>query len=163
MKFSKLGSSLILGSFVALSFLPLANQPADAALNCKKVEAFGNKQNVKVTKGLNNIYAGKRYGLKLGRRLQLRKVSNVKFNKCRINFKASAALKRGKLFRTKRGFVTVVANVTSFSPRKKEICYRDARITNVKLSKVGGNIETIIKTHANKKSLPDQACISLKK
>ncbi|MEM7554981.1 MAG: hypothetical protein AAF378_12935 [Cyanobacteria bacterium P01_A01_bin.84] len=161
MNFSKLGSSLILGSFVALSFLPLANQPANASLNCEKVERFGSKREGKVLNGLNEIFKGRRYKLRAGRKLKIREVKSAKFQKCKLNFITAATLQRVR--KNGQGTAQVVADVYSIDRKKKEICYRNAKIVNVKLSRTGGNMEAAVKRNANKKSLPDQACISLKK
>ncbi|MEM7555937.1 MAG: hypothetical protein AAF378_17940 [Cyanobacteria bacterium P01_A01_bin.84] len=160
MKLSTLNSKLLLGSFIALSFLPLGNKPSVAAINCNAVESFGNAYKSQILTKINDSVAGKSQKINRRKTLRVNQVKSVSFDKCRIKVSTHVTLKR-KVRRNAHGTVKMRADITSFNLPSKRLCYKNAKVTDVNLSRTLGIGEAIYKWVANK-ALPNNKCITLK-
>ncbi|AFY56854.1 hypothetical protein Riv7116_4433 [Rivularia sp. PCC 7116] len=159
MKSLNLNSKIILGSFIALSILPLINKPSTAAINCRGVESFGNRFQSQILSEMNKGVAGKSYKINRRKRLIIRRVETVSFDGCRIKAKTKVTLKR-KIRRDAHGNVKIRADITSFNLASKRLCYRNAKVTDVNLSRTLRIGERVYKWVANK-ALPNGKCINL--
>ncbi|MEM7579935.1 MAG: hypothetical protein AAF316_08785 [Cyanobacteria bacterium P01_A01_bin.80] len=160
MKLSTLNSKIILGSFVALSFISLGNKPSVAAINCNAVETFGNAYKSQILTKIHDGVKGKSYKINRRKTLKIHGVKSISFDKCRIRVATSVTLKR-KVRRDASGTVKLRTDITSFNLPAKRICYKNARVTDVNLSRTLGIGEAIYKWVANK-ALPNNKCITLK-
>lgn len=143
MKFSKLGSSIILGSAIILTSFPLMNQPADARVSCLQFEGFGKRNKEKMIKDASELIEGKSFRLKSGRKIKINQLKAVGFDLCKFKMKTTATLKR-PLGKDRKGNIDLVGKVTFFKIRQK-VCLKPITATNVKLSKVGKPMEAVIK------------------
>ncbi|UKO96745.1 hypothetical protein [Nostoc sp. UHCC 0870] len=159
MKSLTLNSKMILGSFMTLSFLYLNPQPSMAQLNCNVVESFGNASQSQILRELNNRLAGGSHNINRRKDLRINQVENVSFNGCRITVKTNVTLER-KIRRDAHGTVTIRADITSFSLPNRQLCYENAKVTDVSLSRTLGIGEAVYKWVANR-VLPNKDCLGV--
>lgn len=159
MKLLNLNSKIILGSIIVLSSLPLANKPSTAAINCSAVESFGNSFQSQILSEINKGVAGQSYKINKRKSLVIHKVETVSFDGCRIKANTKVTLKR-KIRRDAHGNVKIRADITDFNLASKRLCYKNAKVTDVDLSRTLGIGEAVYKWVANK-ALPDGKCISI--
>ncbi|MDJ0733936.1 MAG: hypothetical protein QNJ47_07605 [Nostocaceae cyanobacterium] len=159
MKLLTLSSKVILGSFIALSLFPIPQKPANAAINCSAVESFGNALKSQILTEINNEIAGESYKINRRKTLKIHGVEDISFNGCRIKAKTKVTLKR-KIRRDAHGNIKIRADITSFDLAGKRLCYKNAKVTDVSLSRTLGIGERVYRWAANK-ALPNGKCLNL--
>ncbi|MBD2595472.1 hypothetical protein H6G74_14190 [Nostoc spongiaeforme FACHB-130] len=157
MKNLTLNSKIILGSFISLSFLCVNPQPSMAQINCNVVESFGNTYNSQILRAVNDRLAGEDINVSRRKDLEINRVESISFNGCRITAKANVTLER-KIRRDAHGIVTVRADITSFSLPNRQLCYDNAKVTDVSLSRTLNIGEAVYKLVANT-IFPNQECL----
>jgi hypothetical protein len=156
MKNLTLNSKIICGSLIALSFLYVRPQPAKAQLNCRVVETLGNSLQSQILTELNNHLAGQRERINRRKELQINHIENVAFNGCRMTTTVNVTLKR-KIRRDAHGTVQVGADITTLNIPNRQLCYNNARVSNINLSRTLIIGETVYKWVANA-ILPNNGC-----
>jgi hypothetical protein len=156
MKSLTLNSKMICGSLISLSFLCVTPKPAMAQLNCRVVEALGNSLQSEILTELNNNLAGQRERINRRKELQINHIENVSFNGCRMTTTVNVTLER-KIRRDAHGTVQVGADITSLNIPNRQLCYNNARVSNVNLSRTLRIGETVYKWVANA-ILPNSGC-----
>lgn len=156
MKSLTLNSKMICVSLIALSFLYVSPKPAMAQLNCRVVEALGNGLQSEILTELNNHLAGERERISRRKELQINHIENVSFDGCRMTTTVNVTLER-KIRRDAHGTVQVGADITSFNLPNRQLCYGNARVTNVNLSRTLKIGEAVYQWVANA-VLPNSGC-----
>jgi hypothetical protein len=159
MKSLTLNSKIILGSFISLSFLCANPQPSMAQIDCNAVESFGNTYNSEILRAVNDRLAGNSIDISRRKDLEINHVESISFDGCRITGKANVTLER-KIRRDAHGTITVRADLTSFSLPNRQLCYDNAKVTDVSLSRTLNIGEAVYKLVANR-IFPNKECLSV--
>jgi hypothetical protein len=155
LKFSE--KSLILQQINAVEFWE--TYLSSAAIDCNAVESLGNNFQSQILSEINKGVAGKSYKINRRKTLIIHRVETVSFDGCRIQAKTKVTLKR-KVRRDAHGNVKIRADITSFNLASKRLCYGNAKVTDVNLSRTLRIGEAVYKWVANK-VLPNGKCINI--
>ena len=157
MKLLSLNSNIFLGSFIALSLMPIPQKSAHAAINCNSFEAFGNQFKPQILAQINQGMQGESYKINKRKTLKIHKLQSISFDGCRIKGNLKVTLKR-KVRRDAHGNVKIRADITSFNLANKRFCFKNAKVTNVNLSRTLRIGERVYRWAANK-ALPNNKCL----
>lgn len=130
-----------------------SNQYLIAANNCNVLESV----QPLILNAVNNNVAGYSHRINRRKRLVINHLKDISFNGCRVNIAMDVTLKR-KIRRDARGTVKMRADITDFSFVDKRLCYQNARVTDVNLSRTLSIGEAAYKWVANK-ALPNGQCL----
>lgn len=154
---------LLLATLFASAIVPIwtvkAAQPADAALNCSAIESFGNTFNSALVNQANSRIAGTSYRINRRKTLKIHELRHLDFRGCRVNMTTNVTLKR-KIRRDAHGTVKLSADISSVDLAGKKVCYTNARVTDVDLSRTLGIGESVYQWVANR-ALPNGGCFDL--
>ena len=168
--------SVLITTTVATAGLPLlGNSSADAkvdrfvgrnfdikvaqSLDCQQLEQFGRAFQPQLLAAINSNVAGTSYEINRRKDLEIHQVEGISFDGCRVTTQVRVTLER-KIRRDAHGVVTLRGDVASFSPATRQVCYRNAKVINVNLSRTLRIGEGFYKWVANK-VLPDGGCLGL--
>ncbi|MEO0934386.1 MAG: hypothetical protein AAFY21_11730 [Cyanobacteria bacterium J06641_2] len=124
-----------------------------AANNCNALESL----QPLILRKVNNNVAGQSHRISRRKRLVINHLKDISFNGCSMNIEMDVTLKR-KFRRDAHGTVKVRADITNFS--YKQLCYQNAKVTDVNLSRTLRIGEAAYKWVANK-VLPNGQCLSV--
>lgn len=155
--------ALIALGTVAGTLAPLqlkAQEPiliAQRSLDCNAVESLGNLLLPVVSSEINNRVAGTSHVINNRKTLKINRVNNIAFKGCKVSLDLDVVLQR-KIRRDAAGTIKMSGDISSFDLGKREICYRNAGISSVSLSRTLGIGESFYKWVGNK-ALPNSDCL----
>lgn len=120
--------------------------PAQAALDCNRVESLGNSASNFILQQINQEIAGTSTKLTRRKTLVIHGASRLSFRGCQLRSTLGVTLKR-KVRRNAVGTVNITANVSSI--RFGRICLTGVRVRNVNVSRTGIIGESVFRMVAN--------------
>jgi hypothetical protein len=133
-----------------------SNLLAQRRLNCSVVENLGTALTPTILTEVNDNVAGTRHRINRRKTLVINEVLDASFNGCEITLLVDSTLER-KVRRDAHGTFEVRGTISSFNLPRREVCYTDARVTDVSLSRTLSLGETIYRWVANR-VLPNNQC-----
>ncbi|WP_299405818.1 hypothetical protein [Acaryochloris sp. IP29b_bin.148] len=141
----------------------ISHHPAPAqarSLDCHQVETLGRRYESQLLSAVNGKVAGKTHRINRRKKLRINQVKSIAFDGCRMKVNAHVTLKR-KVRRDAHGTVKMKARITSFSLARGKVCYDEARVTDVSLSRTLKVGERVYKWVANM-VLPNRGCYTIR-
>ena len=126
-------------------------------INCRVVEALGTSLRPQILAEINRQVSGTSYRINRRKTLRINRVEDIGFSGCRLTARTNVTLKR-RIRRDAHGTVTLQADIPSFSLPARQVCYANARVTDVNLSRTLRIGEGVYKWVANK-VLPSGGCL----
>ena len=158
-------TSLITATTILTSVLPAYAEPYKPGIddstqyliavnNCNALESLQSL----ILRKVNSNIAGQSYRINRRKRLLIHHLKDISFKGCSMNLEMDVTLKR-KIRRDAHGTVKMRADITYFSFFGRQLCYHNAKVTDVNLSRTLGIGEAAYKWVANK-ALPNGQCLS---
>ena len=153
---------LLLAALMTSTIVPMSafgNVKPASALDCNAIESLGTTLNAALRDQANGRIAGSSYRINRRKTLKIHNLDALDFSGCRVNMTTNVTLKR-KIRRDAHGHVKMRADITSVDIPASKICYDNARVTDVSLSRTLGIGERIYQWVANK-ALPNGGCFDV--
>ncbi|MCG9892748.1 MAG: hypothetical protein MH252_16950 [Thermosynechococcaceae cyanobacterium MS004] len=129
------------------------------SLSCSQIEAFGNALRPQILSQLNSQVAGISYEINPRKTLRINQINQIGFSGCQMTTDTNITLKR-KIRRDAHGTVAATGIINYANLAEKKICFKEAKVTDVNLSRTSFLGESLYKWVANK-VIPNQKCLNL--
>lgn len=129
---------------------------AQSELNCSAVESLGTELKPVILSRINEEVSGANHRINRRKTLVINRVQDVSFQGCKIILKLDVVLKR-KIRRDAAGVVELQGEISSFDLQKRKLCYKNAKVSNVNLSRTLSIGEGFYRWVANL-VLPNNGC-----